>query len=78
MGYCAQPTPDMGDLSVEVRRESFVIHGDNGALPWVYPDPYAENGRRGSVEFPLGDIPKLRAILDQAERVAAGNRLPSD
>jgi len=82
MGYYAHPTPAMGEYSVEVRSESFILRGEDsylgekehGIFVWAVPS----NGRQGSVEILLADIPKIRAALDQAERINAGHQLPSD
>ena len=82
MGYCAQPTPEMGEYSVEVREESFYLRGEDSygvdAVPhgiFVYP---SHDSRQGTAEIPIEDIPKIRAALDQAERVASGKKLPTD
>jgi hypothetical protein len=82
MGYCAQPTPDMGEYSVEVRHESFILRGEDsyegekehGLFVWAVP----AGGHQGSVEILLADIPKIRAALDQAERIGAGRRLAGE
>jgi hypothetical protein len=82
MGYCAKPTTDMGEYSVEVRSESFILRGEDsylgekehGLFVWAVP----HDGRQGSVEILLADIPKIRAALDQAERINAGHKLSSD
>jgi hypothetical protein len=108
MGYCAEPTPEMGEYSVEVRSESFYLRGEDtygfgppkpcpercdvvgthhhGGEPvwvkqkhaiYVYPVP-VQSARQGTIELLIEDIPKIRAALDQAERIAAGNKLPTD
>lgn len=97
MGYCAQPTPEMGEYSVEVRRESFCIRGEDNFVRTgsrscppgcdvegehthaVYGNArqrhaltaYPNDSGQGSVEILIEDIPKLRAALDQVEKVAA-------
>lgn len=73
MGLCAEPSPEMGEYHVEVRSESFYLRGEddydhrfNGA-----PKPRHTiwtNG--GTAEFLIEDIPKIRAALDQVERIA--------
>lgn len=79
MGYIPQPTPAMGPYSVEVRRESFYLRGDSDADVdqrrqgtrhgiFLYPDPYPD-GRQGTVEILLEDIPKVRAALDLVEQI---------
>lgn len=107
MGYCAQPTPEMGPYSVEVRGESFVLGGeDNFEVGESRPCPrggcdvigdhrHAGEGRyvrrrhaftlhvqpsvnQGRIEALIEDIPMIRAALDQAERIASGNRRPED
>lgn len=55
MGMCLDPTPEMGDFSTEVRRESFWLRGVE-----------VHSGDHGA-EFMLADIPKIRAALDQVE-----------
>lgn len=70
MGYVAEPTPRMGEYSVEVRRESFYLRGDLHAHR-VFIYPWGEEGD-GTVEFLTADIPKIRAALDQVERHVAG------
>jgi hypothetical protein len=82
MGYLARPTPQMGEYSVEVRRESFIIRGeddyDSPRRHVLHLSPRRPGHRTGSAEILLEDIPKIRAALDQAERIAAGKKLPSD
>ena len=78
MGYCAQPTPEMGPFEVEIRRESFklyVVEEGSPSSPWLYPDM---SMRQGSFEMLLEDIPALRAALDQVERIASGHKLPDE
>ena len=82
MGYCAQPAPDMGEYSVEVRSESFCLRGADSygkvSVPhgiFVHRD---HESHQGTAEILIEDIPKIRAALDQAERIANGHRLPSD
>ena len=77
MGYCAEPSPEMGEYSVESRRESFFIRGEDayeaakgrGRMPLhvLHVYPVVPDAPVGSVEFLTSDIPKLRAALDQAE-----------
>lgn len=82
MGYVAQPTPEMGEYSVEVRSESFYLMGEDSygkdSVPhgiFVYLN---HESRQGTAEILIEDIPKIRAALDQAERIAAGKKTPSD
>lgn len=81
MGMCLDPTPEMGEYSVEVRRESFYLQGENTFdgekrhAIHTYPDACGQ----GNVEILIEDIPKIRAALDQVEqylveRNAHGNR----
>lgn len=66
----------MGEYSVEVRRESFYLRGEdcyeaenNGG---AYPRHviYHYGTRAGTVEILIEDIPKIRAALDQVERIS--------
>lgn len=83
MGYVPQSTPNMGEYSVEVRSESFYLSGARGRTMEerksgvrhgieLYPDPYPD-GRQGTVELLIEDIPKLRASLDLVEEVHLAN-----
>lgn len=69
MGMCLEPTPEMGEYSVEVRRESFYLRGEDTYEGerrhafHLYPHPCGQ----GAVEILIEDIPKLRAALDQVE-----------
>ena len=71
MGYIPEPTPEMGQYRVEVRRESFyLLADDEGAAELsliLYPD--FGDPRTGTVELSLADLPKLRAALDLVEQV---------
>lgn len=68
MGLCldSDDIPELGEYSVEVRRESFVIGGAdsyNGRQRHaidLYPNVASNQGR---VEFLLEDIPKIEACL---------------
>ncbi len=83
MGYLPEPTTEMGDYSVEVRRESFRLYGADGCrvpqaeLPrsviYVnYANVTPENfNYTGVAEILIEDIPNIRAALDQVERVVA-------
>jgi hypothetical protein len=64
MGYCAEPTAEMGPFHVEVRTESFYL-SRAGEQMWSGP-----HGPTPSIELLLVDIPAIRAALDQAEYVA--------
>ena len=85
MGYCAKPTPEMGEYSIEMRSESFVLRGEDsylgekehGIFVWAVPNGGSQ-GEFFREEILVADIPKIRAALDQAERINAGHKLPSD
>lgn len=75
MGFCAEPVPEMGEYSVEVRSESFYLRGEdcydaehNGA---EYPRHiiHTYGKRAGTVEILIEDISKIRAALDQVEAI---------
>lgn len=71
MGMILESTPAMGEYSVEVRRESFYLRGE---------DNYERDGRHaitvyevadrrtGTVEILIEDISKIRASLDEVEK----------
>lgn len=67
MGVILEPIAAMQPFHVEVRRESFYLYSyePDDALT-LYPD--AGDGRSGTVEINIEDIPKLRAALDLVER----------
>lgn len=71
MGILVAGTPDMGEYTVEVRRESFVISGEDSYderrkhAIFCYPNKTGQ----GSVEILTEDIPKIRALLDLVERL---------
>jgi len=73
MGVCLPSTPDMGEYSVEVRRESFYLRGaDTYDKPQrhsieLYPSARDGTHSQGTVEILLEDIPKIRAALDAVE-----------
>lgn len=76
MGMILDPTPEMGEYRIEVRRESFYLHSTdrNRHCLTVYPhtdDPVPS----GTVEILLEDIPKIRAALDQVESYIKRNTL---
>ena len=81
MGYCPDPSPDMGEYSIEVRNESFYLRGeqpkhvDSRHGIYLYLSTYesGEKARQGTCEILIEDIPKIRAALDQVERILAGN-----
>lgn len=73
MGMILESTPEMGEYSVEVRRESFYLRGADSydgeqrhAIN-LYPSPHPD-GSQGTVEILTEDIPKIRAALDAVER----------
>jgi hypothetical protein len=63
MGFCPDSTPEMGEYSVELRRESFIISSksDRHAISCT-------GCCHTAVEVLYEDIPKIRAILDQVEK----------
>jgi hypothetical protein len=60
MGFCPDSTPEMGEFTVETRRESFFIRGPM--------DAYESDGGQGATEILYSDIPKIRAALDLVEK----------
>ncbi len=71
MGMMLDPTPEMGEYSVEVRSESFYLTGADSYnqthIPHtigVYPSGTSDSG---TVEIEIADIPKIRTALDQVE-----------
>jgi len=90
MGFILEPTPEMGEYSGEVRRESFYLRGEDvydyayndAPLPRhaiiVYP-VQGSSGRvatqAGTVELLLEDIPKIRAVLDAVEAYVTDRQL---
>ncbi len=38
MGFCVDPTPEMGEYSVEVRRESFYLRDDDQSIEILIED----------------------------------------
>ena len=80
MGICLDSTPEMGEYSVEVRRESFYLRGedsyDRERRHAIELYPSSEDGRhnQGSVEILIEDIPKIRAALDRVEQYLAIQR----
>lgn len=86
MGMILETTPDMGEYSVEVRKESFYLSGENNAeiandelryVPrrhsvTVYPADETVN--QGTIELLIEDIPKIRACLDNVERYLIDTR----
>ncbi len=91
MGYVARPTPEMGEYSVEVRNESFYLRGDcqhttkrPDGRESHWPDRHAilvyehSDFGCGTVEILIEDIPKIRAAIDQVERIHNDHPLPDD
>jgi hypothetical protein len=73
MGLCLDSTPEMGEYSVEVRRESFYLRGADSydkeqrhAIE-LYPSSIDGRHGQGTVEILIEDIPKIRAALDLVE-----------
>lgn len=74
MGCIVESTPAMGEYHVEVRRESFYLQGidpdpERRHTIFVYPD--VDGNGDGVAEILIADIPKIRAALDEVERVAS-------
>ena len=72
MGCIVESTPAMGEYHVEVRRESFYLQGIDPKghhTIFVYPD--VDGKGDGVAEILIADIPKIRAALDEVERVAS-------
>jgi hypothetical protein len=74
VGMCLDSTPEMGEYSVEVRRESFYLRGEDcydreirHAIE-LYPSSKNGSHSQGTVEILIEDIPKIRAALDLVER----------
>jgi hypothetical protein len=71
MGTILDQTPEMGEYSVEVRRESFYLRGEAShegkGEHAIYVYETNASGR-GSVEIITADISKIRAALDAVER----------
>jgi hypothetical protein len=57
MGFCHEPTSEMGHLRVETRRESFYV---KGLRDWNQDEGHL------FIELEYRDVPALRAALDQA------------
>lgn len=74
MGFCPESTSAMGEYSVEVRRESFYLRGedtyDQAARHVIELYPSSKDGshKQGTVEILIEDIPKIRAALDLVEQ----------
>lgn len=74
MGHILESTPEMGEYSVEVRRESFYLRGEDTydkearhAIE-LYPSSRDNSHGQGTVEILIEDIPKIRAALDLVEK----------
>lgn len=80
MGLCLDSTPEMGEYSVEVRRESFYLRGadtyERAQRHAIELYPSSQDGRhsQGTVEILIEDIPKIRAALDLVEQNVRGTR----
>jgi hypothetical protein len=73
MGFCPDSTPEMGEYSVEVRRESFYLRGAStyNVRPQRHAIHIYDDGQgQGTVEILTEDIPKIRAALDLVEKIA--------
>lgn len=71
MGFCADPTPDMGPYSIESRSSSVIIRSTvtepgPGAI-FLRPDD--DSGRIGGFEVDADQLEALIAALEQARRV---------
>jgi hypothetical protein len=80
MGFCLEQTPEMGEYSVEVRRESFYLRGEDSyeqekrhAIE-LYPSSQDGRHGQGTCEILIEDIPKIRACLDAVEKHLKDNR----
>lgn len=80
MGHLPDSTPEMGEYSVEVRRESFYLKGEylfdpeqGRYVKHKHAITVYENGDcgQGTVEILIEDIPKIRAALDLVEKTVA-------
>lgn len=72
MGCIVESTPAMGEYHVEVRRESFYIQGiDRTGKHTIFVYPDVDGNGDGVAEILIADIPKIRAALDEVERVAS-------
>ena len=69
MGMCLDSTPEMGEYSVEVRRESFYLRGEDSFHKTAVHGMqlYTNAHGQGTVEILIEDIPKIRAALDVVE-----------
>lgn len=65
MGFCHEPTPEMGPLSVETRSESFYLSKHEFVNAVISVAKYDHT--HASLELLYADIPFIRAALDQAE-----------
>ena len=77
MGMCLDSTPEMGEYSVEVRRESFYLRSDIGSI-FVYPETNSLGYTLsdGSCEFEIKDIPKIKAAIALVEEYLRGDPYP--
>ncbi len=80
MGICLESTAEMGEYSVEVRRESFYLRGEDSydrerrhAIE-LYPSSNDGRHGQGTAEILIEDIPKIRACLDAVEAYVKGQR----
>jgi hypothetical protein len=72
MGYQAVRTPDMGDLSVEIRSESFYLAGLRGICygpAGSDTTSFADDAGGFLLELYLDDIDQVIAALQQAKRI---------
>lgn len=73
MGMILESTKEMGEYSVEVRRESFYLRGMDGSRHHITVYPHTDRPvSAGTVEILTEDIPKLRACLDAIEDYLEG------
>lgn len=79
MAAILEPTPEMGEYGVNLRSESFVLHGEDSYdgkrrhAIFCYPN---EKSGQGSVEILIEDIPKIRAALDLVETAVGIDEVP--
>ena len=75
MGMCLDSTPEMGEYSVEVRRESFYLRGAStyNTRPQRHAINVYDDGQgQGTAEILIEDISKIRAALDLIDEYRKG------
>lgn len=69
MGWIPEPTPEMGDWTTEIRRESAIVRGPGLMIEGIRLREASDGRRSGSIELDFEDIAKLRACLDQIDSI---------